>query len=289
MALNPNISDSGSWPSSPTLGTGGFPASPTLEDLGDPAWIDAYRRAGGNVRIVRSTEDARRAGQIVSTASRTVGMPTPSFLRRLQDTVTKVAAVTDSGVGRDVAKIEGLLGPSTPSRPVVPIDDGASVPARRATDVVFADLQAKTSAWLDIFCPKVNLCMDAAHDAIRRGDEESLAHGALSLRRALVALADHVEPAGPEERRDHTGAMRQVGREQFKNRLFIYLGLRTKSKAHRALTLAELELIEDQLTPLVDAVAKGLHADSTKDDLEQLYTTTWSVIARVVQCAETED
>jgi hypothetical protein len=289
MALNPTIRESQSWPRSPALVSGGFPASPTLKDLGDPVWLEAYRRSGGIVRTVQQSEDARRAGHVVSTAAQNVGVPTPNFLRRLQNTVTKVVAATDSGVARDVAKIEELLEAAPPSRLVAPVvDDKSSVSTRRATDAVFTELQEKASAWLDIFCPKVKRCMAGAHDAIARGDAESLAHGALSLRRALVALADEVEPAGAQERPDHAGIMRSVGREQFKNRLYIYLGRRTRSRAHRALTLAELELVEDQLGPFVKAVGKGLHADSAKEDLAQLYTTTWSLIARVVQCAEAE-
>jgi hypothetical protein len=286
VGLNPNIPESPSWPASPALG-GGFPASPTLEDLGDPTWVEAYRRAGGHVRTLRRAEDAQVTHEIVTTAAQRVGMPTPSFLRRLQDGAKKASAAFEGGVQEYVARREELADIAAPSNPVVPTPTPAAPPpVGREADEVFADLQDKTAAWLDIFCPKVNQCLGGAHDAIARGDEESLAQGALSLRRALIALADHVEPPGENERPDHTGKLRPVGREQFKNRLYIYLGRSTRSGDHRTLTMAELERIDAQLSPFVRAVAKGLHAESTKDDLAQLYTTSWSVIAQVVRCAE---
>jgi hypothetical protein len=286
VPLDPNIPESPSWPASPALG-GGFPASPSLEDLGDPAWIEAYRRAGGQVRTLRTAEDAQRTAQIVTTAAHRVGMPTPGFLQRLQDSAKKASAVLEGGVQEYIARREELAEAAAPSDPVVPAPTpDAPPPVGREADAVFADLQDKTAAWVDIFCPKVNQCLGGAHDAIARGDEESLAQGALSLRRALIALADHVEPPGAEERPDHTGKLRPVGREQFKNRLHIYLGRSTRSGDHRRLTMAELDRIDAQLSPFFRAVAKGLHAEAGKDDLAQLYTTSWSVIAQVVRCAE---
>jgi hypothetical protein len=287
VALNQNISRVRSWPASPALG-GSLPASPTLEDLGNPAWIDAYHRAGGHVRAHQSLRDAQMINGEASEATQGAVMPAPNALRQLRETIRRVSGVLGQGVRDDIAKFEGIVGTNPSSYSVISQPPATEVTptSHRQTDVVIADLQAKTSAWLDIFCPKVNQCMKGAHDAIAREDEESLAQGALSLRRALISLADQVEPPSDESRRDHTGKERPVGREQFKNRLYIYLGRRLASGQHRALALTELELIERRLSPFVRAVSRGLHADGSKDDLAQLYTTTWSVVAQVVRCAE---
>lgn len=215
-------------------------------------------------------------------------MPTPNFLQRLQDTAKKASAVVDPGLQRDIARLESFAETAASGNPVVAQrTERADAPPSRdgQQDVVFADLHSKASAWLDIFCPKVNRCLKGAHDAIVRGDQESLAHAALSLRRALTVLADYVEPPGTERRRDHAGKEREVGQEQFKNRLYIYLGKQLEGN-HRTLTLAELELIEHQLSPFVRAIGKAVHADSPKDDLAQVYATTWSVVAQIIRCAE---
>jgi len=265
-----------------------FPASPSLEDLGDPEWVAAYEAAGGHVRRTRSVGGAQQAA-LVGPLIQPLSKPSPTFLRLVEDARAKASPATNPGLQRDVRRLQDLAASATPHTPVV-----APLPARpdappsddRQEDVVFSDLQREATAWLGIFCPKVNQCMRAAHDAIRRGDEESLAHAALSLRRALVAVADYVKPASTGTRPDHTGKERGVGQEQFKNRLYIYLGKRLESSHHRSLTLAEQELVEHQINAFVKALGKAVHAHSTKAEVAQTYLTTWSVIAQVVHCSE---
>ena len=265
-----------------------FPASPSLEDLGDPKWLAAYEAAGGHVRRARNAPGGQQAalvGPLVQPLSR----PNPTFLRLLEDARTKASPAMDPGLQRDIGRLQDLIASAVPGNSVVapqPAQPDAAPSDDHHHDVVFADLHRKATAWLGIFCPKVNQCMRGAHDAMVRGDEESLAQGALSLRRALVALADYVEPAAPGTHPDHTGKERTVGQEQFKNRLYIYLGNKLASGHQRALTLAELDLIEHQLNSFVKALGKAVHADSPKDDLAQIYLTTWSVIAQVVHCSE---
>jgi hypothetical protein len=288
MPLKPNIPESPSWPASPVLRGASFPASPSLEDLGDPEWVAAYEAAGGHVRRVRNAAGSQQAalvGPLVEPLSR----PNPNFLRILEGGRTKASPAVDPGLHEDVNRLQDFVASDSPSNPaVVPEPARRDAPPSRdgQEDAVFADLQGKATAWLDIFCPKVNQCMRGAHDAITRDDEESLAHGALSLRRALVALADYVEPGGAGTRPDHTGEERKVGQEQFKNRLYIYLGKKLENSHRRALTLAELDLIDPQLNSFVRALGKAVHADSPKDDLAQIYLTTWSVVAQVVHCSE---
>jgi hypothetical protein len=281
VALSSHIPDSTSWPKSPALGVG-LPASPTLEDLGNPVWIDAYRRAGGLVRTLRGAEGAHRTHLTISPTTHQPSPSPPGALKIAQEATDAV----DQGVGSDVARPQISLGGASPVGPATNPETSPPASLRPPIDLVFAGLRHRAAAWLDIFCPKVNRCLEAAHDAIIRGDEESLAHAALSLRRGLIALADHVEPPGDEKRRDHMGNERTVGREQFKNRLYIYLGTRLESAEHRSLTLTELELVEQRLSPFVRAMGKAVHADGEKDDLNQMYATTWSVVAQVVRCAE---
>jgi hypothetical protein len=161
----------------------------------------------------------------------------------------------------------------------------ASVPAAVEQDEVLAAMQARTTGWLSVFCPGARHSLDGAKAAILRDEAESGAHAAVSLRRALAYLADSVEPPGAEEKQDHTGKLREVGPDKFKNRLHIYLG-RKLSGDGRRLALLELESTDRRLAALLAALGKAVHGESSRVELEQLYIACWSVVARTVACAE---
>jgi hypothetical protein len=259
-----------------------------LEDLADPKWIAAYEAAGGHVRRGRSASGAAQA-MLVGPMVQPLSTPTPTVLRVLQNQAVQAVdpVAAKPVVTEGLKKIEALRSSSdavvTPA-PEPPVEPRPSEEPRG--DEVFSGLRQRAIAWLGMFRPKTRACMDAAHDAIRRRDAESLAHAATSLRRALTDLADYVELPGPGTRPDHTGEERKVGREQFRNRLYIYLGKKLESSHQRKLALAELDLIEHQLVALTDALGQAVHADSIEPQLEQVYITTWSVISQVVYCAE---
>jgi hypothetical protein len=156
----------------------------------------------------------------------------------------------------------------------------------RPRDEVVAEFQERTTEWLDIVCPKALTCMTAAHDALLRGDEESMAHAVTSCRRALTALADAVEPPAPGTRPDHTGRERKVGRDEYKNRLLIHLGKCATSKSGRKLSIRELELLVHRLDALVDRLGKGVHDDYHYEDAAHIYLTSWAVIGEVVRFSD---
>lgn len=264
----------------------GLPASPTLSDLGDPAWVDAYRAAGGNVRRMRVADDARSTHYVVNHPRNQVGVPSPGFLQMLEQVQAKVAPVVKASEEARTAreKVEVLGGQPTAS--AQPAADETIPDQSVEGDAVLGHMRSKAMAWAETFCPRVSNAMNAAHDAILRGDVESFAQAATSMRRALVALADYVEPSGEERRPDHTGELLVVGREQFKNRLRIYLGKRLEGSLQRKHALATLDLLDVQLDAVARLLGKAIHAEGARPELDQLYITTWSVLAQVVSCAE---
>jgi len=257
-----------------------WPASPTLEDLGDPEWLAAYEAAGGHVRPARSVlgvEQAALVGPLVEPLSR----PNPNFLRRIGQPINpaKAASVRSTQVADEGA---GEM-PEQIARP--PVSASESAPASAPTDEVVATMQERTSAWLSVFCPTAASAMEGAQAAILRAESESAAHTATSLRRALRSVADFVEPPGGGTRLDHTGTPRGVRADQYKNRLHLYLGRKLSGDA-RKLALIELELTEARLKALIGALGKAVHAESTREDIELLYLTCWSLVARIAACAE---
>jgi hypothetical protein len=257
-----------------------WPASPTLQDLGDPEWLAAYQAGGGHVRparSVRGVEQAALVGPLVEPLSR----PNPNFLRRIEQPVDpargasmRPAPVADEGEGGTPEQI------APP-----PVSASEPAPASPRADEVIAEMQERTSGWLSVFCPAAASAMAGAQAAILRAESESAAHAATSLRRALHSIADYVEPPGEGTRLDHTDTPRGVRADQYKNRLHLYLGRKLSSDA-RKLALIELELTEARLTALIGALGKAVHAESTREDIESLYCTCWSLVARIAACAE---
>ena len=276
---------SDSFPASPAMGSG-LPASPSLSDLGDPAWIAAYEAAGGNVRRMRAADGARPTHFVVHDARTKVGVPTPGFFQMREQVQAKVAPVLKATEEAQLMreKVETFGGQPTTS------DHRAAdetIPDQCVEgDAVLSHMRSNAISWAETFCPPVSKAMNAAHDAILRGDVESFAQAATSIRRALVALADYVEPPGDEKRLDHTGKLLAVGPEQFKNRLRIYLGKRLEASLQRKHAVATLDLVDEQLGAVSRLLGKAIHADGARPELDQLYITTWSVLAQVVSCAE---
>lgn len=257
-----------------------WPASPTLEDLGDPEWLAAYQAAGGHVRParnVRGVEQAELVGPLIEPLSR----PNPNFLRRIGQPIdpANAANVRPAPVGDEGAAEM----PEEMARP--PGSASEPAPASAPTDEVVAAMQARTSAWLSVFCPTAASAMEGAKAAILRAESESAAHAATSLRRALHSVADFVEPPGEGTSLDHTGTPRGVRADQYKNRLSLYLGRKLSGDA-RKLALIELELTEARLKALIGGLGKAVHGESTREDIELLYCTCWSLVARIAACAE---
>jgi hypothetical protein len=262
----------------------GLPASPSLGDLGDPAWLEAYKAAGGHVQPLRSADGDRPAQYLVNHPRHRVGVPSPTFFRMLEQAQAKAALAEQ--LAEEVRRLRETVGPGAAPPDTSSPREAAVVPAQEVVgDSVLSQMKSSGMGWAETFCPRVSKAMTAAHDGIMRGDDESLAQAATSLRRALVALADHVEPPGGELRPDHTNRLLRVGREQFKNRLYIYLGKKLES-SQRRYALANLDLVEGQLDAVARLLGKAIHADGARADLEQLYLSSWSVITQVVHCAE---
>lgn len=256
-------------------------ASPSLSDLGDPEWIAKYQAAGGNVRRRHSVEGAEQA-LLVGPLVEPLSTPNPNFLQR----------VAPAGPGGG-AKIGGATAGSDVAPTPEQLERQAETAARESQtsarqpqgDAVYDAMQARADSWLAVFCPAGQAAMEGARAAILREEIESGAHAATSLRRVLRAVADYVEPPTEGTKPDHTGAERGMGAGQYKNRLYVYLGRKLGGEV-RKLTLVELELTERRLGTLIGALGKAVHAESRRGDLEQLYLTCWTLIARIADCAE---
>jgi hypothetical protein len=206
--------------------------------------------------------------------------PNPNFLRRIGEPAAGGNTATERADLLPENEETRSAAEKVTAEPVGPVGGPLS-----GGDEVLATMQARAAGWLSVFSPAALESMEGAKKAIMREEPESGAHAATSLRRALRFIADLVEPPGKGTRPDHTGTPRGVGAAQYKNRLHIYLGGKLGGDA-RKLVLIELEMTEARLGALIGGLGKAVHAASDRADLDQLYATCWSIIARVAACAE---
>jgi hypothetical protein len=231
---------------------------------------------------MRAADAVRSTHYLVNHPQNRVGVPSPGFFQMLEQVQAK--AVPAVQATEEIRSMREKAEPSTASDLHAANE---TIPNQGMEgDAVLSHMRSKAMAWGETFCPRVSEAMKAAHDAILRGDVESFAQAATSMRRALVALADYVEPPGNEKRPDHTGKLLGVGQEQFKNRLRIYLGKRVEGSSQRKHALATLDLVDEQLGAVARLLGKAIHAKGARPELDQLYITAWSVLALVASCAE---
>ena len=132
-------------------------------------------------------------------------------------------------------------------------------------------------------CPSSLCRLEGAHDAIVRGDGESLAQALTSCRRALEAIADAVFPAAAGVRVDRHGVERPVGPSHFRNRLALFLEDRVASRSRRDHDVAMLDTLVAQLKRLMDGINRGVHGEVEADDARRVYAATVQLLAELAR------
>lgn len=114
------------------------------------------------------------------------------------------------------------------------------------------------------------------HAAIKAFEEhatvEQLAHVALSCRRFLEKLADNLYPARSEKMNG-----RDVGRAQYRNRLWAYASAQIESQSAKELILANLQDLGARIDAVDANANRGLHAESIASEINRLLISLLTV------------
>ncbi|MGW2695348.1 hypothetical protein ACWC3Y_26600 [Streptomyces sp. NPDC001296] len=110
------------------------------------------------------------------------------------------------------------------------------------------------------------------HGAIKAFEEhdsvEQLAHVSLSCRRFIEALADTLYPPRAEKVNG-----RDVGKAQYRNRIWAYIREKIESKTAQDLVLANFEDLGKRVDALDTGANKGLHAENSTSEINRLLLT----------------
>lgn len=142
---------------------------------------------------------------------------------------------------------------------------------------------------VEVFCseraPAAFRQLRSARKRLAEGDEESLSHCATSCRRALKSVADELFPPQTTPHVDRQEREREVGEEQYLNRLLAYIELRLGA----ALPGTELTQVAATLDALYATANKGVHADVSRHEAERTLLRTYLVLGDALRAHSSHD
>ena len=119
-------------------------------------------------------------------------------------------------------------------------------------------------------------------------DPEARSEAALSCRRILKSLADHVYPPPAEPVTGSDGTTRELTDDKFINRLLQFVSERTGGKRAGELLLSQVSELGTKLGRLVNLGAKGVHADIGEHELNQCVIQTYLAVGDVLRIADSD-
>jgi hypothetical protein len=136
--------------------------------------------------------------------------------------------------------------------------------------------------WLGRVCPSALKSMDGASHAFDGRGPDHEAQVALGCRRTLTFLADVLCPAS-EAKPDRSGAMRELGPENYVNRILRYLGQAKADGGQYELVSSEMSFLSSTLDHLIDRCQKGVHEQANARETRRVILMTWNVLSELAQ------
>ena len=153
-------------------------------------------------------------------------------------------------------------------------ETGASV-LEQARELIVQDLAR--------IAPDALMKIDAAEEALRRGDSESLSQALTSCRRAIKALADAVYPATDAEVIGIDAKPRRMSDDAYMNRLVQFVSEKLRSRASDTVVKGIVLDTSRRISSLNSLANKGVHDEVTVADARLAVTALYLVFGDVVR------
>lgn len=157
-----------------------------------------------------------------------------------------------------------------------------------AAQDIFEDTRNLVDAFIRSHCPKAAERIVAINEQMSNGSTESLSAALGSCRRLLMDVADSVFPASSDEWNDRRGKPRQIGIDQYKNRLLAYLGGLHTSDGSFTLSESGLGHLAARLDAIYDKACKGVHAEVSVGEARLAVIHTYLFIGEIATFASRE-
>jgi hypothetical protein len=122
----------------------------------------------------------------------------------------------------------------------------------------------------------------AAYERAQNGDDEARSHALLSCRRALKSLADALCPASDDLVTDEDGREHQLTDDKWQNRLTEFVKGKLRGSSGE-LMQSQLDDLARRFRGLNDAGSRGVHADVTEFELNQMVIQTYLTLGDLLR------
>ena len=123
---------------------------------------------------------------------------------------------------------------------------------------IFEGARNEVDAFVRSHCPKAAEKLIAINERMADGTSESRTAALTSCRRLLMDVADLLFPSREADWTDAKGKSRQVGPEQYKNRLLAYITEAIQKSGSREVIELELEHLADRLDAIYEKACKAV-------------------------------
>lgn len=154
---------------------------------------------------------------------------------------------------------------------------------------VRADVFERNREWvngqLEAKAPRVLEQLDAAYRRRDEGDAESRVHALTSCRRVLSTLADALYPASKGTATGVDGRERKMNQEAYINRLLQFASEAQMGSRSRELLTTQIKLLGERLAALNGLASKGVHADVSREEVDQCLIQTYLAAGDLLRLA----
>jgi hypothetical protein len=147
---------------------------------------------------------------------------------------------------------------------------------------IFETARNDVDAFVRIHCPKAAEQLIAINERMADGSSESRTAALTTCRRMLMTLADSLFPPR-EQWTDNKGRKRNVGSDQYKNRLLAFLEEATGSRSSLEITTSGLEHLAARLDAIYEKTCKGVHVEITEQEARLAVIHTYLFVGELAR------
>jgi hypothetical protein len=155
------------------------------------------------------------------------------------------------------------------------------------TEGLFEDTRVAADRFIREHCPRVGEELLAINERLDYYNPESFSEALVAVRKILAAVADAVVPVQEPQYRDRKGRERQIGPDQYLNRIFSYLEQNAKSDPFLAMIEAQMTFIFAKADHPGDKL-RGLYEPVSRDDVELAIIHMYLVVAEIAKIRKVE-
>jgi hypothetical protein len=152
---------------------------------------------------------------------------------------------------------------------------------------LFEDTRVAADRFIREHCPRAGEELLAINERLDYYNPESFSEALLAVRKILAAVADAVVPVQEPQYRDRKGKERQIGPDQYLNRIFAYLEQNAKGDAFLTMIEAEMSYIFAKADHPADNL-RGLYEPVSRDDVELAIIHMYLIVAEIAKIRKVE-